>query len=248
MTPYIGVFILKNIMSDQLNINFTDEENRNSEGKLDKFPDECPQCHKKITPIKGPGYFNTKKEYSNKALEVIFKCPGIDCREIFIGYYSYLQSPHGGRYFYLKNTEPKTYPPKNFSDIIKTISLDFPIIYNQSFSAENAGLEQICGAGYRKALEFLIKDYLLKQNHIQEEQVKIKHEQLGVCIENRIQNANIKEVAKRAAWLGNDETHYLRKWNQKDLQDLKMLIDLTVHWIEAEALTNQLLQDMPDKK
>lgn len=64
---------------------------------------------------------------------------------------------------------------------------------------------------------------------------------------NRIKDSNIKEVAKRAAWLGNDETHYMRKWGAQDLQDLKKLIDLTVHWMEAEALTNQLLTAMPDK-
>jgi len=40
----------------------------------------------------------------------------------------------------------------------------------------------------------------------------------------------------------------MRKWGEQDLQDLKKLIDLTVHWMEAEALTNQLLTAMPDKK
>lgn len=28
---------------------------------------------------------------------------------------------------------------------------------------------------------------------------------------------------ERAAWLGNDETHYVRKWPEKDVKDLKSL-------------------------
>jgi len=52
----------------------------------------------------------------------------------------------------------------------------------------------------------------------------------------------------RAVWLGNDETHYLRKWEQKDLTDLKNLIGLTVHWIEMEELTETVMKDMPAGK
>ena len=231
-------------MSNRLEIQFTDEEGRNGTGNLDKLPDECPQCHKKVSPNKWQGYSDTKKQHSDKSLEVIFRCPNIDCQEVFIGYYSKYRENN----FYLRNTEPKTYSEWVFSDIIKGLSFDFPKIYNQSLAAENAGLDQVCGAGYRKALEFLIKDYLLKQTQDEKEKEKIKNEQLGACIKNRIKDTNIKEVAKRAAWLGNDETHYLRKWDQRDLQDLKKLIDLAVHWMEAEALTTQLLQDMPDKQ
>lgn len=50
------------------------------------------------------------------------------------------------------------------------------------------------------------------------------------------------------AWLGNDETHYVRKWEDKDLKDLKKLISLTIHWIEMDALTVEVIADMPDGK
>jgi hypothetical protein len=55
-------------------------------------------------------------------------------------------------------------------------------------------------------------------------------------------------VAKRAAWLGNDETHYIRKWEDKDLDDLKKLIKLTVLWIEMEQMTKDALVEMPEGK
>ena len=61
-----------------------------------------------------------------------------------------------------------------------------------------------------------------------------------------VADERIKTVAKRAVWLGNDETHYVRKWNNKDVSNLKQLIDLTVRWIENEEETKKLLEDMPE--
>ena len=68
---------------------------------------------------------------------------------------------------------------------------------------------------------------------------------LATCIENYVTDPRIKEIAKRATWLGNDETHYQRRWIDKDLSDLKTLIRLTLHWIEAEHLTEEALKSMP---
>lgn len=45
-----------------------------------------------------------------------------------------------------------------FSDIINEISPGFVKIYNQAHEAEIRLLDDIVGGGYRKALEFLIKD------------------------------------------------------------------------------------------
>ncbi len=68
---------------------------------------------------------------------------------------------------------------------------------------------------------------------------------LGACIEKFVKNENLRQIAKRAAWLGNDETHFERRWEGKDLQDLKSLIALSVSWIENELLTEQIQRDMP---
>jgi hypothetical protein len=133
---------------------------------------------------------------------------------------------------------------KTFPDIIKNISENFIETYRQASVAEQNDLDQICGPGYRKALEFLIKDYIIyKDISLKESVEKLL---LGKCIDAYITNDKIKDIAKRAAWLGNDETHYIRKWIHKDINDLKMLIDLTIHWIEMENLTEQMISSMPD--
>ena len=177
-------------------------------------------------------------------MEVIFRCPNSKCYEVFICYYW----QDAGLNYILGRSEPRKHNDRPFSETIKEISKDFSTIYNQALQAENDNLTEICGPGYRKGLEFLVKDYLIGHAVDEDEKNEIKAESLGDSIKNRIQDAHIKEVAKRAVWLGNDETHYIRKWEQKDLKDLKKLIDLTVHWMEAEALTKELLIDMPDGK
>lgn len=55
-------------------------------------------------------------------------------------------------------------------------------------------------------------------------------------------------VAERASWLGNDETHYIRIWEDQSLSDLKKLIELTLHWIEMEELSKSFETKMPNKK
>ena len=108
------------------------------------------------------------------------------------------------------------------------------------------GWKHIAGPGYRKALEFLVKDYLC--HSIPDKADKIKQLQLGLCIETYVDHDKIKQMAKRAAWLGNDETHYVRKWEDKDLEDLKKTLELTVHWIAMEELTKCVLTGMPQGK
>lgn len=204
-------------------------------------PDECPLCHTKGHFSHLALYYNQTSSTGDK-LEAVYRCPNSKCYEVFIGYY--VQAPNG--VYLLKRSEPKRHHPRRFDDLIKGISPDFVLIYNQALKAENDNLDQICGPGYRKAFEYLIKDYLIKKISDVAVQKEIKSEFLGNSIASRIQDVSIKEVAKRAVWLGNDETHYVRKWDQKDLQDLKKLIDLTVHWMEAEALTAQLLNEMQE--
>jgi hypothetical protein len=127
---------------------------------------------------------------------------------------------------------------------IQKISPDFVSVYREAEEAELRNLKLVCGPGYRKALEFLIKDYIIKSNP--EKAEEIKRLNLGKCISDFVKNDKINSVASRAVWLGNDETHYLRKWEGKDLQDLKNLISLTVHWIDMEELTEATIKDMPE--
>jgi hypothetical protein len=116
----------------------------------------------------------------------------------------------------------------------------------QASAAESYGLKQIAGVGYRKALEFLIKDYCTYTRPADE--AEIRKVFLGECINRFVDDPKVKDCARRAVWLGNDETHYERKWADKDVGDLKTLINLTVLWIHSCELTKQYLAEMPERR
>ena len=214
-------------------------EGRTENHDISALPDSCPVCHASVTVDPKIAFFNPYS--STNRVQVVFWCPNNKCRAAFVGIYSgysgtlYLES--------LLPIEPQTY---EFTRIISELSPDFVELYDQAYAAEQVKLSDICGCGYRKALEFLVKDYVLSVTSEDEEKEKIKDESLAHIISKRVQNSNIKEVAKRATWLGNDETHYVRKWTSKVLKDLKELINLVVNWIEMEIRTKQLQVDMPE--
>ena len=54
----------------------------------------------------------------------------------------------------------------------------------------------------------------------------------------------VKSCAQRATWLGNDETHYVRKWENKNINDLKLLIRLTCNWVTNNILTEEIVANM----
>jgi hypothetical protein len=200
-------------------------------------PDECPICHCKVTP--NVLFCKRGGRVYGAYCEVLYECPNSQCGEIFIGYFSYF-IPHQ-----LFGTRPWEPVQATFSQYIKDVSPTFCEIYDQAHKAEEYSLLQVCGVGYRKALEFLIKDYLIGKHA--DDEAAIKAKPLGRCIDDYVEDPNTKAVAKRAIWLGNDETHYQRLWIDKDLSDLKTLIRLVLHYIEVEHLTEEALASMPAK-
>lgn len=122
----------------------------------------------------------------------------------------------------------------------------FVDIYEQAREALDAGLDQIGGPGLRKAFEFLVKDYAKSKAQSAEEKEKIDKSFAGNVVNDVIKDSRIVNVSKRAIWLGNDETHYLRKWTDHDVDDLIILIQLTMHWMEIEKLSDDYLKQMPE--
>lgn len=139
---------------------------------------------------------------------------------------------------------PKVSPNlKDFPEIIDEISTSFRQIYEEAQAAEQLGYTQICGGGYRKALEFLIKDYATFLHPDKEEE--IAKMELGNCIKKYIDNPSIQIYANRASWLGNDELHYRRYWENKDIFDLRALIEASILAIRIEEEGKKLEIEMP---
>ena len=188
------------------------------------IPDYCPICHKALYPqiLKG---FYVHSNGVRKAF-IIFFCGG--CEGVFIGSY------------YLSNTDicqlisidPHVLKQCDFPDKISNLSPDFITIYNEAYQAEQSGLKNICGAGYRKALEFLIKDFATSQHPDKKD--RIEAQTLSQCINEFIDNNRIKTLATASTWIGNDEVHYSRKHPDYDVESLKSFLNTAVAYVNME--------------
>lgn len=196
---------------------------------------ECPFCFNQIEIQTLRGVYWSR----NNNLQLFLKCK--KCNNSFIGYTRFNS---GDQIFHIDSVSKGNHKKRSFQKEINELSPSFVKIYGEAEFAEQEKLNEICGVGYRKAIEFLIKDYLIKK--FSDKEAEIKEKSLGNCIGELIDNPKIKEIAKRATWLGNDETHYFRKWENKDLQDLKTLIEITVHFVSMEILNDRYLGEMEE--
>jgi len=212
----------------------------NVELSLNALPNECPLCHVTIEPEFLPG---ARLVFAFDWVEAYYRCTNMKCRRHFTALYRVVGQNGPRRSCRLERCDPAAPQPPAFDPVIETVSPAFMRVYAQSTSAEAHGLAEIAGPGFRKALEFLIKDYAIQLNPGHDDE--IKRGQLAAVISKFLPGDKLTIVSSRAAWLGNDETHYERRWVDKDLQDLKKLISATVHFIAMERLAADLPTEMP---
>lgn len=188
----------------------------------------CPICNAKISPT----YLSSRCHLDKTAFSVYCECTS--CGKPFVALFNKLDKiTKGNKSYYLAEhieyLAPKFPNICTFDNRIEVLSPMFVEIYNQALSAESYNLNQISGIGYRKSLEFLIKDYCVSKNPNDKD--KILKMLLSQCINDYIDDDKIKNVSKVSAWIGNDETHYIKKFKDKDITDLKRFIDTIVHFI-----------------
>lgn len=190
----------------------------------------CPMCKRAIDP-ELLGMYGYRDETAQKCVSMTYLCHG--CWNTFVAKYI-IYDDYLAR---LQYCGPSTRKKRNFDDRISDLSPSFVRIYNEAKAAEEYGLLEICGLGYRKALEFLVKDYLCHQ--YPEDTEEIKSMLLGKVISTKIPDDNIRTVASRCAWLCNDQAHYVQKFEEYDLKMLKDLLDAVVYWISIQLITSE---------
>jgi len=196
------------------------------------IPNLCPFCHKNMNPS-----LVNKTKYDNilkKNVAILFQCSY--CYKYFSAEYkvnSYTNTLQAHTSEKLPNI-PSVKIEYNLPEEIDVFSTQFREIYTQSLSAEEHGLTAISGVGFRKSIEFLVKDFLIKfVNH--EDSEKIKTMPLSQSIK-KIDNDKIISLAIASTWLGNDETHYQRKFENKDVKDMKKFIKALTFYVSSEVV------------
>lgn len=189
-------------------------------------PRRCPYCESGIDARFLSAFF-----VGSKSLSALYFCPL--CEEIFTVRYGLLVSYGAEINTYPIDILPHSQTTNKFPSDVVAISPKFAEIVKQAELAEKSGLNEICGLGYRKALEFLVKDYASMIHPEEVEQIRTL--QLSPCISKFIESERIRTLATASAWIGNDETHYIRKLEDYDLSYLKAFIDAIVSYINSDC-------------
>ena len=208
---------------------------------LDGYPDQCPRCHAKLVPRYVGTFARTLAKESD--VEEVFQCTSAQCGGLFIAVFKPTALPNNPPWYKFTRSIPLEAEAPQVSDLVRSVSAAFFETYSQALVSESLGLTQLTGIGLRKALEFLVKDFAIQEHPGEAEAIKKKA--LAACIADYLTDPGTKEMAKRAAWIGNDETHYIRKWEDKDVSDLKVLLRLTMNGIENVLLTKKYIAEMP---
>lgn len=116
-----------------------------------------------------------------------------------------------------------------FETDIMILSPDFVKIY-QAELAEKQSLSSICGMGYRKALEFLIRDYCIHFHP--DKTMEIDSKPLAIKISDYVADTDIKCLAEGAVWLENDPDNMI--------DDIKLFINVAVVKIHAELVAESV--------
>lgn len=191
----------------------------------------CPRCHSAIEPVLLWGYVNDIKK---GLFSVFLQCNA--CNNTFISSYEFTGIIEEGYTKYrtssLTRSEPISITKKSFSDEINKLSPNFVRVYNQAFAAEQNELDDICGMGYRKAVEFLAKDYAIHINPDKEADIKSSY--LSTCINTYFDNKKLQNLATASAWLGNDQTHYEQRISDAGIKEMKAFIMALVNFIYSD--------------
>lgn len=192
-------------------------------------PESCPLCHYAISPkLAGNSCYRDNRNLRH--LVILYTCT--HCFRPFVVHFTD-NNPSDPRIDpQLDYCAPKLFSAQEFEKNVRDLSPQFVKIYNQALEAECRQLDEIAGIGYRKALEFLVKDYC--KHKAPEKGDEIERLPLGKCIADLIAQPSINVLASRAVWIGNDETHYTRKLEGRDISDMKTFIHALVHYIGME--------------
>lgn len=213
-------------------------------------PNICPHCHVTNEP-KQSFAIDTKGEDDKQQVISIWRCANRDCHKQFGVLHQQEEKgwvlsrfltglPKGPIWpkpiEELKHGVPVEGQPPTPSRFIKT--------YLQSLRAESLGLDELAGMGYRKAIEFLVKDWAMQQHP--ENQEKIEDAWLGQVIKDYFQG-DLKEILERATWLGNDQAHYKKVFEDFDISILKELIDLIMVELDRQYKKEHYLRAIQKK-
>lgn len=226
------------IMIDQYSMDvlvFDQETHRLILERVNGVPAACPHCHEAITPSYLSGVksqagdlADTVIGISKRKVTLTFECPR--CRNLFISLYKPVDPTSEDYRFAL--TVPSMAPLTKFEAEIPKISPRFVATFHEAERAEGQGIKGLAGDGYQKALEFLVKDFLLCDAKRRNNDLEyIRNMTVAECIEAGFEDVIVKKRTRKIKLLQSDEGCYYTRTEGEDLASLKELIRHVVSYI-----------------
>lgn len=204
--------------------NFISTGNSITSGKIYEKPMTCPNCGYGTDSVVINHW--TSNTSDGILLVVIHKCTSCD----YIFHANYLWNKEENKYKFI-SIYP-SFKDRKFDEYIENVSPRFIKLYHEASKAEFDGNLDLAGCGYRNAMEILIKDYAI--NCLGEEKKKVVKKHLDEAIEEFLPNYKYKNVADVVRILGNDTTHYEKKYEEIDFSVLKQYLDIFIEVIDVE--------------
>ncbi|WP_436939451.1 hypothetical protein [Staphylococcus xylosus] len=188
------------------------------------LPEQCPYCDQ----IQSPKYISSSgiEENSNR-FSIILECN--KCSQYFLQSYGLSNSSSFtmGRTTYNGNRLNPSYQYDNetLSTEITSCSENFANIHKQLQMAEKHNLSELLKLGYRKAIEQLVWDYLIKYEDKTENNLQRK------SFPDRIKLLKLPEsewLSDLIAWIGNDGAHPYVRHEKLTAEDMKILSNMLI--------------------
>lgn len=223
------------------------------------FPTKCPICGENMSPevlhCESFEALYERESYNEpdlRLVQCICRCTSEKCREHYM-LTMQISVNENRRVDFLKFV-PNHYlhvSERSFPNEVEKVSPKFKKIYNQAYTAEQMGLNEINGMGYRRSLEFLIKDYLLFMDQGKEDaslsQQDVYHMSLRSAID-KLSDDKLTALATASSWLGNDHAHTEVKWTDNTVKDLKAFIEAFVATVQRDIQINNAQKLIESKR
>ena len=229
-----------------VNLRCSEFNNRRFEVNVENV---CPICNYGIDMAVGSVInYHDLHSVDQKQFSIIsiHGCPHCNCGFI-VQHNMIAQEQNNGVYgvtIKYVETSQSTFPAKSScKDIyedIRNISPKFYDVYKQSLIAKNSGLSELYGMGFRKAIEYLVKDFAISENP--DKQSAIESSTLHSCIETYFKDSDARTDLLACKWLGNNETHYVNSNDSDDVRLLENLIEDTLYYIHRELRNKKAIQ------
>ena len=200
-------------------------------------PKLCLHCYKESNQSI---QIHTKKR--SKSMVIVTKCPICDKYNLYA--YSFkTENSSKGDYV------PYTYLPQIENNINEDLEKLSPIgckTYQEALVTLALSLNEVTGMAIRKAIECFIKDYLI--TFIGKDKNKIIKMPLAAAIREIEDAPKLVSLSDAIRELGNDNTHYNKKYDEISVSHMKEFADYLIEHIKVEIKLKKTTEIIENSK